>query len=182
MTLVVTTSRRPSRKTRSFVKDLTSVIEGLIKVNRGKKTFNELLNIMHIYDSQGILMILEKKGNPSALGYYIENNGKLFRTILIKLCSVKLIREIKGAQRPFNPCRPIIDDLSIKGEVSSDIVASVKTILRLDNKVDSSSLDNLVRLKFIKVEDYVSLTFECIGNEKICGPELRILKVIRNEP
>lgn len=176
MKLILSTSREPSRRTRSFVKDLTLVIKDLIRVNRGKKTLKDLLNIMRSYGSRGVLLVLERRGNPSALSYYVERDGDLRRVLLIKLASVKLIREIRGAQKPFTPCRPIIDEGSVEGEVPADIVNAVKTVLNLSGDADDN-LDEVVRLKFRRLGDYITLTFECLGSGRVCGPELRISKV-----
>ncbi|MCS7108568.1 MAG: hypothetical protein RMH77_01685 [Sulfolobales archaeon] len=180
MKLIVTTSREPSRRTRSFVKDLTSTINGLIKISRGKRTLKDLLNIVHSYDCKGVLMVLERAGNPSALSYYVERDGNLDRMFLIKLSSIKLIREISGAQRPSSPCKPVVDNASIEGDIPTDVVDVIKTVLNAANGLDTRNAGEAVRLKFKHAGTYVSLTFECVASGRICGPELRILKVVSN--
>lgn len=179
MTLLVTTSRNPSRRTRSFVKDLTSVINGLVRINRGKKTFNDLLNLMRVYNSQGLIVVFEKRGNPSALNYYVITDGRLEKIMMIRLASIKLLREIKGAQKPFNTCEPIVDEKSFEGEVPTDVVDAAKTLLGVKPTTTSLLLSKLVRLKFRYEGQYTSLTFVCLGSERVCGPELRILKVVK---
>ncbi|MEM2206771.1 MAG: Brix domain-containing protein [Sulfolobales archaeon] len=179
MTLLVTTSRNPSRRTRSFVKDLTSVIKGLVRINRGKKTLNDLLNLMRVYDSQGLVVVFEKKGNPSALNYYVLTDGRLERVMMIKLASIKLLREIRGAQKPFNTCEPIIDGKSFEGEVPTDVIDAVRIFLGVRSTTTTTLLNKLVRLKFRYEGQYTSLTFVCLGSERVCGPELRILKVVK---
>ncbi len=180
MVVLVTTSRNPSRRTRSFVKDLTSVVKDVIRINRGKKTFDDLLNIARIYESRGVVIVLERRGNPSALSYYVNNDGELVRVMVIKLASIKLLREVKEAQRPLNVCGLVLDEESIEGGVPTDIVEAIKTVLDVRSNTVADTLSDVVRLKFRYEGQHITLNFVCIGSGKVCGPELKILKVIRN--
>ncbi len=180
MTLLITTSRNPSRRTRSFVKDLASVIKGSIKVNRGKKTLDDLLHLVRSYGSQGLIMVLERRGNPSALSYYVDDNVKLKRVMIIKLASVKLLREIRGAQRPVRMLDAVIDEKSLDGEVPKDVVDAIRDVLNVRTGANIVNKPDCVKIKFRYEGRYTSLTFVSISDGKVCGPELRILKVVRD--
>ncbi len=82
--MIITTSRKPSQKTRSFVNDLARVFN--IKVlNRGKTS---LKSILEEYDK--LIVVGEYKGNPGKIKLY--NTDK--NTIISMLVSTKLQREV----------------------------------------------------------------------------------------
>ncbi|HIP16961.1 MAG TPA: ribosomal biogenesis protein [Methanothermococcus okinawensis] len=82
--IVITTSRKPSQRTRSFVNDLARVISGRV-LTRGKTPLREILN-----DYPKIILVEEYKGNPGKIKFYDNIKGKL----LILSVSVKLQREV----------------------------------------------------------------------------------------
>ncbi|MBW9221358.1 ribosomal biogenesis protein [Methanothermococcus sp. SCGC AD-155-M21] len=82
--IVITTSRKPSQRTRSFVNDLARVLSGKV-LTRGKTSLREILN-----NYPKIILIGEYKGNPGKIKFYNSIKGKL----LILSISVKLQREV----------------------------------------------------------------------------------------
>ncbi|CAB3289709.1 putative Brix domain-containing ribosomal biogenesis protein [Methanocaldococcus lauensis] len=84
--MIITTSRKPSQRTRSFVRDLERTLN-LPYIQRGKLSLKELFEM-----DKHILLIGEFKANPGTLVVYdVENNRRLSSFI-----SVKLQREICG--------------------------------------------------------------------------------------
>jgi len=182
MVLIITTSRNPSRRSRSFIKDLVAVVPTYIRVNRGKKTLDDLINIMYAYNSNGVLILYERKGNPSALVYYVNIGNKLQKKLLIKLSSIKLCREVKGFQKPIKVKYLFIDSKDIRN-IQSDIVNALVTILdvKLTSDINVSSISeysNIVKVILSKCDDCVCVGFKCLRSERPCGPEFKILKVI----
>jgi U3 small nucleolar ribonucleoprotein protein IMP4 len=88
MNLLITTSRRPSKRTRSFIKDLALIFGG-VKFNRGKYSLEEL--IARLGDEDRLVVVDTKKGNPSRMRIYGKHG--LLKTYLIR--KVKLLREFK---------------------------------------------------------------------------------------
>lgn len=70
--MIVTTSRKPGRKTRSFVK-LLSAYMNWNYVSRGKKSLNDLFSL-----SPEVAIVEEVKGNPSILRIF-QNSGEVLR-------------------------------------------------------------------------------------------------------
>ena len=68
--LVITTSRRPSRRTRSLVRDLSHVIPSALRVTRGKKSLDDLREIAIAHGFTRILVVWDMKGNPGGLVFY----------------------------------------------------------------------------------------------------------------
>ena len=86
--MIITTSRKPSQKTRTFVNDLGRVL-GLKILNRGKTPLNEI-------DSQydKYILVGEYTGNPGKIELHNNKNN----TIISLLISAKLQKEVCGEE------------------------------------------------------------------------------------
>ena len=79
--MLISTSRKPSQKTRKFCKNLARVT-GSTSVNRGKMNFRELLLKALEVDEYNVAVVNEIKGNPSRISFF-SNKGELLLTVLI---------------------------------------------------------------------------------------------------
>ncbi|WP_405267742.1 ribonucleotide-diphosphate reductase subunit beta [Methanobrevibacter sp.] len=79
--MLISTSRKPSQKTRKFCKNLAHAT-GSTSVNRGKMNMRELLLKALEVDEFNLAVVNEIKGNPSRISFY-SNKGELLLTILI---------------------------------------------------------------------------------------------------
>ena len=84
--MILTTSRKPSQRTRSFVRDLERTLN-LPYVQRGKLSLKDIFEI-----DKHVLLIGEFKANPGTLVVYDVENEKRLSSFI----SVKLQREICG--------------------------------------------------------------------------------------
>ena len=82
--MIITASRKPSQKTRSFVNDLARVL-GLSVFNRGKTPINEISEKYPKY-----ILVGEYTGNPGRVELHDTNNN----LIISMLISAKLQREV----------------------------------------------------------------------------------------
>ena len=79
--MLISTSRKPSQKTRKFCKTLARVTDST-SVNRGKMNMRELLLKALEVDEYNLAIVNEIKGNPSRISFF-SNKGELLLTILI---------------------------------------------------------------------------------------------------
>ena len=79
--MLISTSRKPSQKTRKFCKNLAHAT-GSTSVNRGKMNMRELLLKTLEVEEYNLAVVNEIKGNPSRISFY-SNNGELLLSILI---------------------------------------------------------------------------------------------------
>jgi len=92
--ILISTSRRPSTRTRSFVKELLGVIPLSFQVTRGKKSIEELKDVAILKDCRRLMIVESKDGNPSTLSFmYVDKND--WKWIGIANISVSLRRELK---------------------------------------------------------------------------------------
>ena len=79
--MLISTSRKPSQKTRKFCKVLARLTDST-SVNRGKMNMRELLLKALEVDEYNLAVVNEIKGNPSRISFF-SNKGELLLTILI---------------------------------------------------------------------------------------------------
>jgi len=75
--MIITTSKKPGRKTRAFCRELSLVLPTARYILRGKKALVDVINM-----DEKVLVIDELKGNPSRIRVFI--NGIWKFSILIK--------------------------------------------------------------------------------------------------
>ncbi|MGB9978295.1 Brix domain-containing protein [Methanobacterium sp.] len=87
--MLITTSRKPSNRTRSFCQDLSHVLNAKY-VNRGKMSFRDALLKSATLGFQEIAIVSQIKGNPSKIEIYNKNNELLlFLKITVSLLNLK---------------------------------------------------------------------------------------------
>lgn len=97
--IVICTSRRPSPRTRSFVKDLANAFSG-DRITRGKSSLEELLTLSVESGYDKIIIVDTRYGNPGRLRIYDVRSKELAAIIVLK--GVTLTRENPRSIR-FNP-------------------------------------------------------------------------------
>lgn len=174
--LLVTTSREPSRRTRSFVKDLALAIPHAVKVNRGKATYSDLAVRTTSLGAYGVLIVLEKGGNPSALLYAEPVGLQLRKLFLLKIAGVSLLREIPSSQSPHGLRELVLAPQTVpKGlpeVVSGYLVESLRP--RLVDKPGG----RCVELKVLGGSDSALVSFICTTTDRECGPHFTVTKVV----
>ena len=81
--MLISTSRKPSQKTRKFCKNFAHSTDST-SVNRGKMNMRDLLLKALAEDEINLAVVNEIKGNPSKITFY-SNKGDILLTILISV-------------------------------------------------------------------------------------------------
>ncbi|MBQ8018002.1 MAG: ribonucleotide-diphosphate reductase subunit beta [Methanobrevibacter sp.] len=147
--MLISTSRKPSQKTRKFCKNLAHAT-GSTSVNRGKMNMRELLLKALEVEEYNLAVVNEIKGNPSRISFF-SNKGELLLTILIGVTLAKEKTNIAPSQlkmvsevKRLNVLSEILDlDLVDKAEEnyilvskSDDSVARIQFINKFGDKLD----------------------------------------------
>ncbi|MET1160704.1 MAG: hypothetical protein ABWW65_07070, partial [Thermoprotei archaeon] len=106
MPLLITTSHKPSPRTRTFIKDLASMLPFAFKTNRGKKTLEDLGLEAYRRGARYIFVVGEKRGNPSLIRIYrleLAEKPHVKHFASIKIAGIKLLRENPEGSRVYNP-------------------------------------------------------------------------------
>ncbi len=87
--MLITTSRKPSSRTRSFCQNLSHVLNAKY-VNRGKMSFRDVLLKSATLGFQETAVVSQIKGNPSKIEIYNKNSELLlFLKITVSLLNLK---------------------------------------------------------------------------------------------
>jgi len=135
--LLLTTSHRPSPRTRTFLKELISVLPGSYKINRGHKT---LLDLAIEAKKQGlnyVAIISDRRGNPGSITLYEVVEKELLRPSLNKISTlilkgVKLSRENPAAGRIYGATRLNVDPSNC---ISDDCFYVADLLIKIFSKV-----------------------------------------------
>ena len=98
--ILITTTRRPSPRTRSLVKDLVSVIPGAIRFTRGHYNIEELSFEATAVGAARVIIVGTMRGNPSILRFYEPRPPKLYHIASLIVKGVALSREIGSGKLP----------------------------------------------------------------------------------
>lgn len=92
--IVFTTSRGPSRRVRSFCRELGASIAYAVKMNRGKRSMEEAaLEALRLGASR-MAIVYSFKGNPSRIDFYeLSPQGYRKLSLTLLLGGVRLLRE-----------------------------------------------------------------------------------------
>ena len=139
--MLISTSRKPSQKTRKFCKNLAHST-GSTSVNRGKMNMRELLLKALELDEFNLAVVNELKGNPSKITFY-SNKGEVLLVILI------------GASLEFDKLNIAPSKLKIVSQVKKlDVLSDILDIELADKAEDnyiliSSDDDLIAKINFI---------------------------------
>jgi len=179
MRLIVTTSREPSRRTRSFVKDLVATIPHAEKVNRGKATLMDLRNLIIRRGAYGLVMVLEKRANPSALVFYIPGESELKRVLMMRISGVKLGREMSDYQKPLGIKELVIKPSSIPEGLPSDVGNALIDMFKPRIYTSDMPPPRAIEVVVTGDDEVAEINFVCTSSSKYCGPTIKVFKVLR---
>lgn len=177
--ILVTTSHKPSPRTRTFVKDLVSVIPHSARVNRGHKSLDELALEARKLGLRFFAIVEEKHGNPSTIDIYEVVNGagprylrRRFLKIVLK--GARLSRENPGSGRAYGVKSVSIDySKCLTGDCFLLADALIKILEKVFSDVGDLRLvleenDGLIELKWLNVHG------------RAVGPLIKISKVVKS--
>ncbi len=99
---MLTTSRKPSHRTRSFTRDLVRVIPWCFHFTRGSCSLKDLAEELTDLGINRVLILHERKGNPSLIKFYKLVNEKLEeREYRVRIKGISLGRELRNVRSIF---------------------------------------------------------------------------------
>ena len=163
--MLISTSRKPSQKTRTFCKNLSHAF-GFDYTNRGKSSLRDLLVKANQLGHDKLVLVYQIKGNPSKLTFYdLESNELLALLVSVNTTNERL--HIKP------------EDLKIRSTVRElDILAEVLGIEITTEPQDS----NYIRISYADYDDdknFAILYFVNRKGEQI-DFQINVKKIVEN--
>lgn len=174
--ILITASRRPSPRTRSFIKDLVSILPGSKRVNRGHKSLTELAIEAISNNLKYVMVVTERRGNPGSLMIYEVSGTAPYRVSLkrisrIILSGVKLSRENPESSKSYGA-------KTIGVDYSNCISSDCFLISDLLIKLAGNGLSEKPDIMFVLSEERFIELRALNVHGKVIGPVIRVKKVL----
>jgi len=175
--ILFSTSRNPSRRTRTLIKDLTWVFPRASRIPRGTKNIYELAATALAARASSLVVVSTRKGNPRTISIYRVTEQKYYQLPLeLSLTGVKLRNEF-SKKTPSRPNELLIlpkEPLSSRGQQLCEMVSQIFRLPILDHQQPVGKTSIIMR---IDEPDIIRITFTYGASTTEVGPQLRIGKV-----
>ncbi len=164
--ILITTSRRPSPRVRSLVKDLAATIPGGIRFTRGHYSMEELAREALLLGADRIVVIGEKRGNPGIIRVYDFDDNLSTRNIVSFIVrGVALSREL-GRPLPGKAEPPLLvrAEPGVAEEFAEAFMIAFHARIRGDGVITA----------VIKGLDEDSVEVDFMWRDRLAGPRLRL--------
>jgi rRNA maturation protein Rpf1 len=183
MTLVLTSSRNPSIRSRQFIKEFSKLFpKNKVKiVNRGKYNLNDLF--LKYSNVKVIFIISNRQGNPDKITVYVKKNKSFQWFMEFKLTFVKLHFELKSKEFD-NPQTTIISYSNIEAGLKERLNNLFTSILDDQATLDDNEIGiTELEIKFCYTKPGFTLTPYILKNGKqvITSPKIMVNEIIVND-
>jgi len=173
---VISTCLRPSRRLRTFGRDLSHALINGYYITRGKKRLLDLKGLALSFKASRLVIIQAKRGNPSKLDFYDATleGVPLLGSLLVS--GVKLVREQKHATRAPRQARLVVHyDLEV---IPPEVRREVMLIPTLFDLGVSTTEDDRWVLRISWTERGLEISFIDRDRALSFGPVIRVRRVV----
>jgi len=149
------------------------------KLNRGKATLQDLRSAILRRGAYGLVMVLEKNANPSALVFYEPGDITIVRKLMLRIKSVRLGRETKDFQKPLGMRELVINLTNVSEGLVSDVANALVTMFKPRIYSGEPPLRSIEIV--LTGGNEVEVSFICTSSNRPCGPTFKVFKVIKFE-
>jgi len=173
---LISTSLRPSKRARSFGRDLSHALINARYVTRGKRRIIDLVGLASSLRATRLIVIQAKKGNPSKLDFYHVGCEGSYLLGSLLILGVKLVREQKHVIRA--PPRARLSMLFDVFHVVDELRRATLLLPTLFD-LDLASEEDRWVMKISGVGEELSITFMDRETTSSFGPVIRVRKIVR---
>jgi len=178
--ILLTTSRRPTRRIRTFCKELSYNIPNVIRINRGKLSLEGLAAKALELNAEKVVIIDRWKGGPGKIELFKLENGKLQPVPpLIYLRGVKLRREFGTMPRGRRIKSAGILALSKPSEEAGMLEKTLSEFFNLP-VVHGEECKPYNALLYVKTDQSgeIVMSFKLLPENVEIGPRIRVSHLI----
>jgi len=178
--ILITTSRRPTRRIRTFCRDLTRVIPNTVRTNRGKMNLEEVAEKAIEENLNRILIVDRWKGGPGRIRLYKIENEKIAQIPpQIYIRGIKLQREFRNGEKSL---KSLV--ISLSPNESSDVVMLADAFSDFFNipvmEINEVCSRYEAVMRICRQEDLISLSFFLLPKMIEVGPRMTISHLVWN--
>lgn len=168
--ILITSSHRPPRRVRSLINDLARTLPKATRINRGKKSIEELRDLMRLASYRALIIVNTWKANPGRIDAYLREGDMLRKIGSLYISSIKLSREQRVSNCFFKS--PQIEYSECSTKVCRDTVDILSQIL--GSRYGDRHSDEKI---YIELRERLYIWFSREG--RICGPRIGIRAAYR---
>lgn len=175
MAVLITTSHRPTRRVRSFCKELSAVLPGSVYVNRGKMSLSEVMLEASARGLSHALIVNVRKGNPGRVDIYRAEGGRLVTSFVC--LGTKLAREMRVAPKQLTRAAVAVED---EGDVEllGKVMAEALGLPLVKGRPAPSEYASLVLIS--PRRGYLgAINFLDLRSNRPAGPLIRVKRLLR---
>jgi len=147
--ILLTTSRRPTKNMRTFCRDLSHTFPNIVRVNRGKLSLEGLAEKALKYNANKVIIVDRWKGGPGKIQFfYLDAKGLKATPPLVYLQGVKFRRDF----RENMPRGRRIRNIAVKPSLNQDV----------ERKKFEEMLANFFEIPFLSVDEAVNNGYDAI--------------------
>jgi len=179
--ILITTSRRPSARTRSLCNDLAKMIPDSTRINRGKMNNEGLLALASAKGARTLVVIDSYMGDPSAISFTsIQRDHHGGASLRLRITGVRLRRELVSDTQIYRTKKLIV----LKGEGGTGVEPFTKLLAGFlegnliettdDGKLRGQFGNRSVTLKAEAGSGEIVLKFASPESSGEYGPQIKI--------
>jgi len=181
--ILLTTSRRPAKNTRTFCKDLSNVFPNVVRINRGKMSLGGVAEKALELDAEKAIIIGKWRGDSGKIQFF-RTNAKGLDVVppLIYVKGVKLSRDFEKNALGRRRLKSVAIAAS---ETSSLEVKRLENALSEFFNVPVFSLEEICDRKFddamqisVDLSNRIIVTFKLIPELVEVGPQIRVSHLV----
>jgi U3 small nucleolar ribonucleoprotein protein IMP4 len=176
--MLLTTSRRPTGRIRTFCRDLACSIPDAVRVNRGKMSLDGVAEKAIEVDADRVVVVDRWHGGPGKISLFqISSNGLTPVPPLMLIKSINLRRELNEARRGS---KSSVITLDSKNSELTRIAAHLSTFFGLPVlPLDEASKNYRASMHFsFDSSRHIQITFTSLGRMVEIGPRVTFSKLV----
>jgi rRNA maturation protein Rpf1 len=171
--IAIGTTRKPTQRIRSFIKELHNVIPGSLRLTRGKQGFVEFCESAHALGATRLLLVGAFHGNPGRIGFlnYSGDAWEFFPpTIIIK--SAQLLRECLNSPPRRIKTLVVLPDTSYDNQ-NATLLAEALNVPCIDRDALSRLQSHTAVLR-VGLSQYKAMDFVSADETQPLGPSMKV--------
>ena len=177
--ILLTTSRRPTGRIRTFCRDLVNSIPDVVRVNRGKMSQDSVAEKAIELDADHVIIVDRWHGGPGRINLFqVTSNGLTPVAPIILMSGIRLRREINEKTRRVHSSVVTVD--STNSSEMERAAGSISQFLHLPiMSLDKAVKTHRVCMHFsLDSKKRLQVTFMLLGQMVEIGPRLTLSRLI----
>ena len=181
--MLLTTSRRPTERIRTFCRDLVNSIPAVVRVNRGKMSQDGVAEKAIELEADRVIIVDRWHGGPGKINlFHVSSTGLKPVPPLILMSGICLRRELKAGTRRV--CSSVV---TVDSETSTELANIAKNISQFIGlpilSLNKAAKRHHVSMHFsFDSKQRFQVTFLLLGQMVDVGPRLTLSKLIWEVP